>query len=340
MIKKREMKILLVTYGSRNRWAGGVYKYYHSIIPILEKWGHTVYCFDGDNLRETQPRVSDGVSFILKGVFSHAFAKYFHEVKPDCVHIQAEFSIGIAARKFCLKEGIPFTSVYHTNLDVAVQNHHVPHFWVWPYLRWFYKPASIIHTHTPRLKNLLQSNGIKNSIAIFPPGVDTKEFFYEKGTEFLKGHPRPYFVTASRISKEKNIEAFLDLDLPGTKFVIGEGPHKQKLMKKYGRKAVFLPYTNVRKCFSESDVFVFPSKFDTFGLTVLEALACGLPIAAYPVMGPKDVLQQGVTGYMSHDLQKAVLSCLSLKKEDCIELAHQYTWEKTAEGFLNHQVCF
>jgi glycosyltransferase involved in cell wall biosynthesis len=333
------MRILIVTYGIRNSWVGGVHKYFHSIVPILKKSGHDIYFFDGDNLMKSQPAVLGGIKFVTKGICSEKeFRRYFLKIKPEAVHIQAEFSVGVAARKFCMDEGIPFTTAYHTNLDKVVKDHHVPNGWVWPYLKWFHKSSSIIHTLTPRLKNLLQNKGFKSAIAAFPPGVSSKEFYYEKGTSFLKGHPRPYFVTMSRISKEKNIEAFLKLDLPGTKFVIGEGPHKSYLMRKYGKKAIFLPYVKVRECFSESDVFVWPSKFDTFGLGILEAMASGLPVAAYPVMGPEDIITQGVTGSMSLDLQKAALECLTLKKEDCIHSASQYTWEKTAESFLNHQV--
>jgi glycosyltransferase involved in cell wall biosynthesis len=142
----------------------------------------------------------------------------------------------------------------------------------------------------------------------------------------------------SRISPEKNLEAFLDLELPGTKFVVGEGPYKSFLSKKYHGKAVFLPYKNARYYLSESDVFVIPSRFDTFNLTMLEALACGLPVAAYPVLGPIDVIKQGITGFLSENLHEAALSCLSLKKADAIDLAKQYTWEKTAEAFTKHQL--
>jgi glycosyltransferase involved in cell wall biosynthesis len=333
------MKILIVTYGIRNNWTGGVHKYFHSIAPILKKNGHEVYFFDGDNIIKSQPDVLEGIRFVTRGIASkNEFEKFFLKTRPEALHIQAEFSVGVAARNFCMDEGIPFTTAYHTNFDKVIKDYHAPTGWVWPYLKWFHKSSSIIHTLTPRLKRLLQDKGVNKTVAVFPPGVSRKEFYYEKGTTFLKGHPRPYFVTMSRISKEKNIEAFLKLDLPGTKFVIGDGPYKSYLMRKYGKSAIFLPYVKVRECLSESDVFVWPSKFDTFGLGILEAMASGLPVAAYPVMGPQDILEEGVTGSMSEDLQKAALACLSLKKDACIEAASHYTWEKTADNFLNHQV--
>jgi glycosyltransferase involved in cell wall biosynthesis len=180
--------------------------------------------------------------------------------------------------------------------------------------------------------------GIHNPIEVFPLGIDLNDFFYDPDPSLLKGFPRPYFMTLSRISKEKNLEDFLSLDLPGTKFVIGNGPHKNYLQKKYQGKAVFLPYENVRSILSMGDVFVFPSRFDTFGLANLEALACGLPIAAFPVMGPIDILEQGVSGFTSENLQEAALACLELKKEACIQRAAQYSWTETAHNFLKHQI--
>jgi glycosyltransferase involved in cell wall biosynthesis len=215
---------------------------------------------------------------------------------------------------------------------------HLPADLIWAYLRWYYKPSSLIHACTPRVMELLRTKGIHNPVKIFPLGVDRESFYYDPDTSLFSGYPRPYFMTLSRISKEKNVEAFLDLSLPGTKFVIGNGPHKSYLQKKYPDNVVFLPYENVRAILSMGDVFVFPSLYDTFGLANLEALACGLPIAAYPVMGPMDILEQGISGYTSENLQEAALACLSLKKEACIHRAAQYSWENTAHDFLKHQV--
>jgi glycosyltransferase involved in cell wall biosynthesis len=208
----------------------------------------------------------------------------------------------------------------------------------WQYLRWYFKPASVIHAGTQRVKEYLRAHKIQNPIETFPLGVDMSEFYFEKNSSILNQYKRPYFIAMSRMAREKNLEAYLELDLPGTKFVMGNGPHKKILQKKYGHRAVFLPYENVRQVLSAADVFVFPSRYDTFGLTNLEALACGLPIASYPVMGPADILQQGVSGFACEDLKEAALACLDLRKEDCIQRAQDFSWERTAEGFLKHQV--
>ena len=273
------------------------------------------------------------------GTSAKSFGKIFESIKPDAIHIQSEVGLGLAARRYCLNNAIPYSTAYHTNWDIGMKNWaHLPAAIIWSYLRWFYKPAALIHVCTPRIKQLLRDRGIQNPIEIFPLGVDPKIFHYDPDPSLFTNYPRPYFMTLSRISKEKNIEAFLDLSLPGTKFVIGNGPYKPYLEKRYQGKAVFLPYQNVRSTLSMGDVYVFPSRYDTFGITNLEALACGLPIAAFPVMGPADIIEQGVCGYTSENLQEAAIACLSLKKEACINHAKKYSWESTASHFVKHQI--
>jgi glycosyltransferase involved in cell wall biosynthesis len=303
------MRILIATFANRHSNGMGVGRYYNQIADMFS------------------------------GVTSKRFAKVFESFKPDAVHIQSETGLGVSARQYCVANSIPYSSAYHTNWDIGMKYWlHMPPALVWSYLRWYYKPSNIIHTATPRLKEMLRSHGIQNEIKTFPLGVDTDIFYPDPDPALLSGYPRPYFMCLSRVAKEKNMEAFLDTTLPGTKFIIGQGPHKNYLQKKYHGKAVFLPYKNVREVLSTGDVFVFPSRFDTFGLSNLEALACGLPIAAYPVMGPIDIIEQGVSGYMSENLEEAALACLSLKKEACIERASQYSWDHTAHEFLKHQV--
>lgn len=334
------MRILIATFANRNKSDMGVGLYYNKIADILEQAGHEVMFFNHPTPFKTEKTTLKHTLIpMFSGMTSKRFGKEFESFKPDAVHIQSEVGLGVSARNYCAKNAIPYTSAYHTNWDVGMKH------WaklssdvVWAYLRWYYKPSSIIHTCTPRVMEYLRSNGIQNSIQAFPPGIDTEKFHYDPDPTLLMGYPRPYFMTLSRIAKEKNIEAFLDLDLPGTKFVIGRGPHKKFLEKKYHGKAVFIPYDNVRQVLSNGDVFVFPSRFDTFGVTNLEALACGLPIAAFPVMGPIDIIEQGVSGFTSENLQEAALACLSLKKEACIERALQFSWQRTAEEFLKHQI--
>lgn len=334
------MRILIATFANRGVTTMGVGRYYNKIADILEKEGHEIRFFN-----HTNPLIIEKTTFkntlvpMFSGITSKKFARVFDEFKPNAVHIQSEVGLGISARQYCVRNEIPYSSAYHTNWDIGMKNWaHLPSSLVWSYLRWFYKPASIIHACTQRVKNHLQQKGIANNIATFPLGVDTTEFYYDPDTTVIESYPRPYFMTMSRIAKEKNLEAFLNLTLPGTKFVIGKGPYKNYLQKKYKDRAVFLPDQNVRAILSLGDVYVFPSRYDTFGLTNLEALACGLPIASFPVMGPMDILEEGISGFTSENLQEAAVACLTLQKSDCIERAKQFSWENTAHEFLKHQV--
>jgi glycosyltransferase involved in cell wall biosynthesis len=334
------MRILLATFANRHSSNMGVGRHYNQIADVLERNGHELIFFNHENpLKVDKTTWKNTLLPMFSGVRSPRFGKIFESLKPDAVHIQSELGLGLAARRYCVENQIPYSSAFHTNWEVGM--HHwarVPSSLVWKYLRWYYTPASVIHACTPRVKALLNSKGVQNRIETFPLGVDLAEFYYDPEPTLFSGLPRPFFMSLSRVAKEKNLEAFLDLDLPGTKFVIGEGPHKPYLVKKYAGKAIFLPYENVRKILSTGDVFVFPSRFDTFGLTNLEALACGLPIASYPVMGPVDIIKQGVTGFALENLQEAALACLTLRKEASLESAAQFSWENTAEAFLEHQI--
>lgn len=334
------MRILIATFANRGVTNMGVGCYYNKIADILEKEGHELIFFNHPTpLIIEKTTLKNTLIPMFSGINSSRFGKVFESVKPDAVHIQSEVGLGLSARRYCLEHSIPYSSAYHTNWDVGMKNWaHLPSALVWSYLRWYYQPAAIIHTCTTRVKKLLIDKGIKNKIETFPLGVDLNHFYYDPDPSIIFPYPRPYFMSLSRIAKEKNLENFLDLSLPGTKFLIGDGPYKKYLQKKYQGKAIFLPYENVRSILSIGDVFVTPSRFDTFGLVNIEALACGLPIAAYPVMGPIDIIEQGICGYTSENLQEAAISCLSLKKEACIQRASTFSWNDTAHNFLKHQI--
>jgi glycosyltransferase involved in cell wall biosynthesis len=334
------VRILIATFASRGITNMGVGCYYNKVADVLEKEGHEIVFFN-----HPTPLVLEKITLtrtltpIFSGATSKKFGKVFESIKPDAVHIQSEIGLGLSARHYCVTHSIPYSSAYHTNWDIGMKSWiSLPPPLVWSYLRWFYKPAALIHASTTRVQQLLNTQGIQNPIKVFPLGVDSKNFYYDPDPSLISHYPRPYFMCISRIAKEKNLEAFLNLSLPGTKFLIGNGAYKKYLQKKYGRKAVFLPYENVRSILSMGDVSVSPSRFDTFGLTNLEALACGLPVASYPVMGPADIIEEGVSGYTSENLQEAALACLTLKKEACIMRASQYSWENTAKEFLKHQI--
>jgi glycosyltransferase involved in cell wall biosynthesis len=210
----------------------------------------------------------------------------------------------------------------------------VPESWVWRMLRAFHGPSQAVMAATPALANELRARGFRN-VVLWPRGVDTGHFHPR---EVDLGLPRPVFLCVGRVAVEKNLEAFLDLELPGTKVIVGDGPASASLVRKYPQ-AIFLGAKQgeeLAAIYAAADVFVFPSKTDTFGLVLLEALASGVPVAAFPVAGPRDVLGSASVGALSDDLRLACLAALRISPQDCLEFASGHTWEASARAFVEN----
>ena len=255
--------------------------------------------------------------------------------KPDTVHIAAEGPIGHAARSVCCRLGIPFTSSFHTLFPEYIRARvPFPVGWSYSYLRRYHGRAARTFVATPSLAERLRNRGFTN-LAIWPRGVDTN-LFKPGPKSFLPG-PWPLSMYRGRVAVEKNIEAFLDLDLPGTKYVVEDGPDLNGLRSRYpdvrfvGQKHG----EELAAHLTAADVFVFPSLTDTFGLVMLEAMACGVPVAAFPVTGPLDVVQRGKTGVLDRDLRAAVIGALELDPSDCVAYAKQHTWLEWTRRFVS-----
>lgn len=273
--------------------------------------------------------------------------KIIEKEKPDYIHIVTEGMIGLAARAVCLQKGINFTTAYHGNIPDYME-HYIKirvSFIVklaYAYFRWFHNSASKTIVSTKSLKQKLEGRGFTN-VVVCPFGVDTGLFVrnLQLSIQKYKNFVPPVFVYFGRVAVEKNIEEFLECNLPGTKLVIGDGPARKKLEKKYKEKAVFVGWKTGQELvdmLSLCDVFVFPSKTDTFGFVIVEALACGLPVAAHNVMGPKDIITSGVDGYLEKDLKQAAIKCLNLSRENCRKKALEFSWSSSAESFINNLV--
>jgi glycosyltransferase involved in cell wall biosynthesis len=263
-------------------------------------------------------------------------ASILDEYKPDAIHIATEGPLGHAARKYCVKNNLKFTTSYHTQFPEYVRlRAPIPVSWTYKFLRNFHGKAQRTMVPTPSQKQRLDDAQFSD-VVIWSRGVDTS-LFYPRSKDFLK-EPGPISMYMGRVAVEKNIEAFLKLDLPGTKYVVGDGPDLVELKKKYPdtKFTGFKTGEELATYLAAADVFVFPSLTDTYGLVMLEAMACGVPVAAFPVTGPIDVIVQGKTGVFDDDLKKAVLAALELKPEDCIEFANNNSWRSSAETFLNH----
>jgi glycosyltransferase involved in cell wall biosynthesis len=259
-------------------------------------------------------------------------------LKPDHLHIATEGPLGLSARRYCLRNGLSFTTSYHTQFPEYIHKRiPLPLSVTYTFMRRFHAPATHTMVATPSQEKLLRHWRIGN-IVRWSRGVDTELFNpYERtGT----GLPRPIFTYAGRVAVEKNIGAFLDLDLPGSKCIIGDGPYLPELRDKYP-DVLFTGYKfgrDLARLLAVADVFVFPSRTDTFGLVMLEAMACGVPVAAFPVTGPLDVVTHGETGILGEDLRQAALEALEIDRRCCRAEALKHTWESATQQFLANLV--
>ena len=260
------------------------------------------------------------------------------EFDPDCVHIATEGPLGLAARRYCHKRKLPFTTAYHTQFPEYVRARFpIPIKLTNRLLLWFHRTAAYTMVPTDAIRRKLIGRGFRN-VVIWSRGVDTETFTPDDPLQY--DLPRPIWIYMGRVSVEKNIEEFLDLDLEGSKVIIGDGPDKRRLEKRYP-ECDFLGYRfgkELARYLAGGDVFVFPSKTDTFGLVMLEAMACGLPVAALPVDGPIDVIRNGETGIMNEDLRVACEQARKLFWEDCRRFAEKRSWRHSTLQFENYLV--
>ena len=262
---------------------------------------------------------------------------YFIEgARPDHIHIATEGPLGLQARRYCLDTGLAFTTSFHTRFPEYIATRvPVPPDWAYGYLRRFHAPAAATLVPAPSLMTELGERGFGH-LALWSRGVDEQLFRPGDRTEFLD-LPRPHLLYVGRVAPEKNIEAFLSLDVPGSKIVVGDGPAYAELKARFPQ-AHFVGYRHgedLAACYRSADVFVFPSLTDTFGNVVLEALASGLPVAAYPVTGPRDILADCAAGALDEDLGVAVRRALMLSREAARNHALRYNWAASAQQFLS-----
>ncbi len=263
-------------------------------------------------------------------------ARRIERVAPNAIHIATEGSIGHLARRYCIKRGLPFTTSYTTRFPEYISARFpIPEGWTYAALRRFHAAATITMVSTRSLMTELGNRGFTN-LGFWTRGVDTELFRPEQAIEL--DLPRPFFVSVGRVAVEKNLEAFLALDLPGTKIVIGHGPQEPELRARFPEVKFLgsMEGSTLAAHLAAADVFVFPSKTDTFGIVQLEALASGVPVAAFPVTGPKDVIGSSPVGVLSDDLREACLGALQLSREACRAFALGNTWENSARQFLGH----
>lgn len=272
------------------------------------------------------------LALVHAGVLAERIASF----RPDVVHVATEGPIGLAARRASLQSGTPLTTSYHTRFPEYLRARApVPVSLSYAMLRRFHGAADAVLVSTASLESDLRARGFTNLMP-WSRGVDLD--LYRPRTVSTVDWPRPIFLNVGRVAVEKNLEAFLSLDLPGTKVIVGDGPQRAALEARYPG-AVFLGSKTGQELadiYAQADVFVFPSLTDTFGVVILEALASGLPVAAFPVMGPKDIIADTGAGMLAADLREAALGCLRIDRETCLSLARRYSWEASITQFRDN----
>ncbi|MCR6632702.1 MAG: glycosyltransferase family 1 protein [Magnetospirillum sp.] len=260
--------------------------------------------------------------------------RLLEEFQPEAVHLATEGPLGWAARAWCLKHGHPFTTAYHTKFPHYVRARTgVPLSWPYAVIRRFHAPSAAVMCPSPSVYAELGQWGFSNAVE-WSHGVDIRTF-HPQPKAFLDV-PRPLFMYVGRVAVEKNLPAFLGLELPGTRMVVGDGPARAGLMKRFPQVdwRIANGDRELSRYFAAADCFVFPSLTDTFGLVMLEALASGVPVAAFPVPGPLDVVGGAPVGVLKEDLRQAALDALSISPQACRDYAAQFSWERVARQFL------
>lgn len=327
------MKIMIVT----DAWepqVNGVVRTLKQTMHELKKLGHEIEMITPLEFKTVPCPTYPDISLSL---FPGKKVKQkMSDFQPDAIHIATEGPLGIAARSFALKNKLPFTTAYHTRFPEYVKARTaIPLAITYKFLRWFHDPSLALMAPTDVVIKDLKHYGFTNTV-LWTRGVDL-DIFKMQESRVLESDP-PIFLYVGRVAVEKNIEAFLELKLPGSKWVVGDGPALEGLKNKYPLVNYLgvLQQEELAKVYAAADVFVFPSKTDTFGLVLLEAMACGLPVAAYPVTGPIDVLGDCEAGVMRENLQEACLLALRIPKSEARKHAEKFSWKVASEQFLEH----
>lgn len=312
----------------------GVVRTLSATLEVLRGWGHRVEVISPRDYASVPCPTYPEIRLALTAPGS--IGRRLTRLAPDAVHIATEGPLGLAARRYCRRKGLPFTSAYHTQFpEYLARRTGMSPATFWPYIRWFHRPARAIMVATRSIADELRAQGL-GRLHHWSRGVDLACFAPDAPPpgEYA-ALPRPIMAYVGRVSVEKNIEAFLACNYPGTKVVVGDGPARAALEKRFPQ-AHFLGLRSGRDlagCYAGADVLVFPSRTDTFGLVMVEALACGVPVAAFPVAGPVDIVTER-TGALSEQIERAIDAALYCNRKDCAAHGAGFSWEAATRQFL------
>ena len=273
----------------------------------------------------------------VKITYPRKIGKKIEAIRPDYIHIATEGPLGLCARQYLDKHGHRYNTAYHTKLPEGIRKlFGVPETLTWPLVRWFHKHSGKVLTTTDTMVKELKDHGFDGDIISWTRGVDRSIFYSNKN--FVSNRT---LLCVSRVSKEKSLEDFFNLDCPGyRKIMVGDGP----MLKEYKAQYPDIEFTGYKRgkeladYYRQADVFVFPSKWETFGIVMIEAMACGVPVAAYPCQGPLDVIDQGQTGFMEDNLKIAVTKCLTLNRDEVALSSEKWSWENAWKIFKQNLI--
>jgi glycosyltransferase involved in cell wall biosynthesis len=327
------MRLLIVSDAWWPQVNGVVVTLVHTIAE-LRRLGHDVSTITPEGFRSVPaPSYPEIALAVLPG---REVARRIEALDPDAVHIATEGPLGMAARRHCMRADRPFTTAWHTQFPEYLHARwRVPLRLAYAWLRRFHRPSQAVLCGTPAVRARLEARGFAR-VALWGKGVDTTRF--APAPREPRTGERPIFLYVGRLAVEKDVAAFCALDLPGTKWVVGDGPQKGALEREFPNVRFFgvLQGAELAHAYQQADVFVFPSRTDTFGLVILEAMACGTPVAALPVPGPLDVVTDATAGVLDADLRRGALDALSLDRGAVRRFAERFPWDAATRQFVAH----
>jgi glycosyltransferase involved in cell wall biosynthesis len=274
----------------------------------------------------------------VKIAYPRNMGKKIASIHPDYIHIATEGPLGLWARAYLSLAGIRHNTAYHTKFPEGLRKlFGIPESLTWRFVRWFHKHSGKVLTTTDSMVKELQAHGFDGEVISWTRGVDRDIFYPRK----QRRNTKLTLVCVARVSKEKNLEDFFELDYPGAhKIMVGDGPMLEKYKKQYPAVEFvgFKTGHDLAYYYNLADVFVFPSRWETFGIVMIEAMACGTPVAAYPCQGPEDVVDEGITGCLNDDLKQAVKDALMLNRQQVWQGSERWSWERAWQIFRDNLI--
>ena len=327
------MKKVLIVTDNLSDQINGVVTTYKNLETYAVRDGYYIFYITPNEFRHFDCPVYNEVKIAVP----RSMGEKIKEINPNYIHIATEGPVGLWARAYLTKRGYNYNTAYHTKFPEGLKTLiGLPEFITWRYIKWFHKHTGKVLTTTDTMVNELKEHGLVAEIIPWTRGVNRSIF---NSSLRNRSDAEINLVCVSRISREKNLDVFCRLDYGNArKILVGDGPYREELQKKYPEVEFvgFKTGLDLASYYANADVFVFPSRWETFGIVMIEAMACGTPVAAFPCQGPNDVIDPGHTGFMREDLKQAITECLTLNRNEIEQKSKKWSWEKAWEIFRDN----